>query len=110
MAYCHIHGEHDEDVYGCPDCQREERDQRDAREEQSERLREQSEHLEQIAEANAYAAHRLQNPGDFQCPHCMMISLKRGASCCPLCRRDVSKSDWNEIEQCIVQEKEAARL
>jgi hypothetical protein len=107
MPYCQIHGGYDD--YGCPDCKREEQEQHDARAEQARMLEEQSESLRDIAISTEEAAFRAHNPGDFQCPSCMMISLKRGARRCPLCRSDITPSDWEDIDNKVEEARKQAQ-
>ena len=91
--YCHIHGSYtvyNGEVGGCPDCQRLSSDNKDI--------------LEQLAnsqkanvEIAAQVIYRTNNPGDYECPACKMISLKTDASRCPLCRSDVPSEFWDRI-------------
>jgi len=37
------------------------------------------------------------NPGDYECPHCRFISLKSGASRCPLCHGEVQGDYWGRV-------------
>ena len=99
----------------CPACERNEQ-LTDTIEEQEENNRAfQAEALEQqteielakikiharIAEKNReaveHAAYLENNPGDYQCPSCKMISLKSDASRCPKCQANVSSSFWSNI-------------
>lgn len=38
-----------------------------------------------------------QNPGDYECPECLFITLKRGASRCPMCQAVIDKGHWTPI-------------
>ena len=89
MGYCKIHGEY----YGyvCNDCG--------------------------LAEAEllntvAAAAHFQNNPGDYDCPHCLYRSLRRNASRCPLCHGEIEVSHWTDVlaREKAEAEREAARL
>src|SRR5665213_3012002 len=68
-----------------------EREREEAREE-AERDRE--ERLAQEAEDRVY---RLNNPGDFDCPYCMLRSLKRAAKRCPKCQHDIEPVYWTGV-------------
>jgi uncharacterized Zn finger protein (UPF0148 family) len=107
--YCKLHGEYDDDYSnGCPDCQKaqeysEEATERaeNTRKEMLEKLGELSEQRGENARANREAIERAafltNNPGEYECPKCKMISLKNGASCCPKCQKDVPENFWREI-------------
>lgn len=92
MPYCQIHGSYSGDS-GCWECQSAEK------------------HLEEAANERAVSAARLaaklsaghtykiNNPGDFECPYCLLISLKRGARRCPKCQHDVETSYWQKVKE-----------
>jgi len=61
--------------------------------------------LERAAESAERAAYLTNNPGDYGCPACMMISLRYGASCCPKCQRALPGDYWQRIRE---QERLAA--
>ncbi|MHB0997496.1 MAG: hypothetical protein ACYC2I_14115 [Elusimicrobiales bacterium] len=128
--YCSTHGEYDDDYSnGCPDCQKlEERSQEAAERAENdnkellEKLNEMSEQREAIArssreaterasaeaaEAARDAAYLANNPGDYECPECRMISLKHLARRCPKCQSNISDSFWERIRE---QERLAAEL
>ena len=69
------------------------------RHEQDSRDREDAEerYEESARRRSLEAAYRTNNPGDYKCPHCLMISLKDGAGVCPICRRDIHVTYWHEI-------------
>ena len=52
--------------------------------------------------------YRRANPGDFECPHCKYISLKRGAARCPHCRGHIRSDDWIKLEAADKAAKRAA--
>lgn len=82
--YCRTHGKYyDPGDDGCPRCQ-------DAEEATSDQARE-------SAEALADSDYRRANPGDHQCPNCLYITLKRGASRCPQCRGEISRDYWELV-------------
>jgi uncharacterized Zn finger protein (UPF0148 family) len=69
------------------------------------------------ARALERAAYLENNPGDYQCPWCKMVSLKYEALCCPRCRRDVADFYWKEIRESkrlkierVAEEKRVAEL
>jgi len=66
---------------------------REFQEEMYERLREEQE--ERAAESDYKAA----NPGDYQCPKCLFITLKRNAQTCCKCHRDVPDDYWPEVDR-----------
>jgi hypothetical protein len=76
MSYCRIHGHFGDFHEGCPTCRDTEEDIKTS--------------LSEIAHASA-------NPGDYECPHCRYISLKWGASRCPLCHGDLRGDHWKNI-------------
>jgi len=111
--YCRIHGEYTlygDDRSGCPDCLQAQYDQ----ESNSEALAEKLEQLStQTAAAAIIAAHKTNNPGDYKCPACMMISLKDGAMRCPVCRADVPSGYWDGIrdqERLLERQKQQAKI
>lgn len=80
MSYCHIHGRSGDHEDGCPLC-------RDAQE------RAESDLAEVIALLKA-----IRNPGDYECPHCGRIALKKQFSRCGHCQGVVEQSYWQIIE------------
>lgn len=90
--YCNVHGEYN--VYdgssgGCPDCQYENS--------LNERAR---------SESAVRAAYLTNNPGDYECPACKMVSLKYCASRCPKCQADVTSDFWGRIQEQERSERE----
>jgi len=45
------------------------------------------------------ALHKQQNPGDYDCPHCLYRTLKLGASRCPMCHGQIGAEFWRLIQQ-----------
>ncbi len=87
-----------------------ERERRDAQEEEAQRRADQLEELElqrqeDLDEAEERAderarqiAYKNSNPGDFECPSCFYVTLRRKASRCPECHGEVHRSYWERIE------------
>ena len=72
---CSVHGTYtDYSSEGCPEC----------------RLAE-----TELRSEVALAAYKGANPGDYECPHCRYVSLKAGASRCPLCHGEVGSNYWS---------------
>ena len=97
--HCYIHGEYTEygeTHQGCPDCQQAQYDRETSSNELSIKL---DTLATQTAAAAIIAAHKTNNPGDYQCPSCKLISLIDGASCCPMCRKDVPSGYWERIRE-----------
>ncbi|MBE0618638.1 MAG: hypothetical protein IH608_12055 [Proteobacteria bacterium] len=53
--------------------------------------------MEESAVAAQLAEHHRANPGDFECPHCRYVTLKREASRCPMCHGEVSRGYWEDV-------------
>lgn len=83
--------------------EREEERAREAeyREEEREQARQDAaeERAERAAEEANERAYRLNNPGDHECPYCMLVSLKRGARRCPKCQHDIGPGDWAAVDE-----------
>ena len=105
MNYCGKHGIHHESSE-CPRCEMEERHQElvDQAREGVEQAREDT---ESIVSAMRESEYRRANPGDYACPHCLYISLKMGASRCPLCHGDLPNDHWVRVR---ASEKAKAEL
>ena len=43
------------------------------------------------------ALHKRQNPGDYDCPHCLYRTLKLSASRCPMCHGQIGVEFWRPI-------------
>ena len=117
MGHCRIHGKYS-DVYsdGCSECQRaEEREvealgeRERAAESREEAARERAERAEEAARERAERAeehaHQVNNPGEYQCPFCLLNSLKRPARRCPKCHGSIESSYWEAV---LAREAEAA--
>ena len=124
--YCTKHGKYLEgwSEGGCPECSDEakqsERDRERAacdaeeREEASRRREEAAqERDERAAERADERAYLINNPGEYDCPHCMLKSLKRGATRCPKCQGIIEGRSWLEVyarEEKARKEREEACL
>lgn len=101
----------------CPACQRTEA----INEQQAKDAENLREHLGEIEKANIEvqvhlaekaresterAAYLSNNPGDYECPACRMISLRYRASRCPKCQSDVSGHFWEDIREAEKAEEE----
>lgn len=88
MKYC---GWHDINYSGseCSRCVADERHQ--------DILAQAQERAEDTAYAIREADYRRANPGDYECPLCLYVSLKRGASRCPRCHGDVPSDHWARV-------------
>lgn len=53
--------------------------------------------------------YQAQNPGEYECPNCLYITLKRNASRCPKCQGTVNQNYWRAIEQQEALEEEKRR-
>lgn len=92
-GYCSIHGRFADDRgYGCRRCQNVE----------SERVEGAARLEEAIRRAQLFEA----NPGEYGCPECRFITLRRGASRCPKCHASVPSGYWTPIFE--REEREAA--
>ena len=102
--------------YDCPRCEAERRHEElleQARESHEEVLRLASEIHEEATEAARESDYRRANPGDYKCPHCKYISLKRDASRCPICHGEPGPAYWSRVaareEIAKAHEKEAKK-
>ncbi|HXU36508.1 MAG TPA: hypothetical protein VN937_09105 [Blastocatellia bacterium] len=99
MSYCHIHGSFDDYFKsGCPTCR--------AAEERA------ATNQEDLRYAISEAARSTANPGDYECPHCLYLSLKKDASRCPLCHGEVRSGYWDvvRVREKADEERRAAAL
>jgi hypothetical protein len=55
------------------------------------------------------AAYERANPGEYECPHCKYLSLKRAASRCPLCQGQVERAYWDEVRAAEIAEADRRR-
>ncbi len=54
-----------------------------------------------MANVVAEAAFLQNNPGSYECPACKMVSIKNGASRCPLCQKDLPQQYWEHIREAM---------
>ena len=90
MPRCRIHGEYTGSY--CDEC-------RDAEARAEEHRAEMLEKLDEATAANQDLVYKFRNPGDFQCPACKLITLKRGASRCPICHIDIEPDFWTAVAE-----------
>lgn len=87
-----------------------ERREEEALERDRERQEEQQQRHEELVELRREKIYKHSNPGDYQCPKCLFISLKRGASRCPRCQGDVAPDHWKPIYEAErIEAEERAR-
>lgn len=88
MKHC---GWHDINYSGreCPRCVADER--------HLDVLDQAQERAEVTARAIEESDYRRANPGDYKCPSCFYVTLKRGALRCPMCRGDVPGDHWAKV-------------
>jgi hypothetical protein len=90
MSYCRIHGYYSDDIHGCPDCR--------SAQEHAEADR------EELLSRVSGMAEAIRAPGDYECPHCRYVALKKGASRCPLCHGQITPTFWPELEERLKRE------
>lgn len=92
MGYCAIHGNHKWDE--CSICA--------SRERQEENAHKIIEGIQESIQANQDAlrdqVYQTNNPGDYTCPECGYITLRRNAKRCPKCQGTVSREHWVKLE------------
>src|SRR5665213_1755137 len=143
MPRCNIHGDWELDFSafaggGCPVCAQEEKDREETRRYRKQTLREatqaqereiareeedregeeadeeaERERAEQAAREAEDRVYRVNNPGDFDCPYCMLRSLRRAAKRCPKCQHDIEPGYWTGVFARELEERnrqEEARL
>lgn len=107
------HEKHQQDLWD-EDRRRQESDRiRNENEEDDRRRdweRQQTRMLQQQLEAEEKSHYNSQNPGEFECPNCLYITLKRNASRCPKCQGTVYQNYWEGIYQHEALEAEKRRL
>lgn len=105
------------DKYRAERREAEERDRAERREAE-ERDRAERREAEERKEANRYydeleerrKEYKRDNPGDYECPACLYITLLRGASRCPHCQATVPSNYWPPIyEQERIEAEERER-
>lgn len=110
MYHCYTH-DIDHRLYECPKCEAERRHEElldVARESHEEELRGADERHQESIEALRESDHKRANPGEYECPHCLYIALKRGASRCPTCHAGIDPVHWDEVREREKAEAERA--
>ncbi len=97
--YCSEHGIDYNSV--CPACVRDQ-----AEEDRQSILSSLSEQTEEVSERLDTLLYRQSNPGDYKCPECYFITLKKGAKRCPMCRSSISEEYWKQVAE---KEEEARK-
>jgi hypothetical protein len=89
-SYC---GRHGIDYHGseCPRCINEEQHR--------ELLIQQEREHEETLDALLGNNNNQFNPGEYDCPHCLFRSLRRGASKCPLCHGNIDSEYWVQVQK-----------
>ena len=120
MPHCYTHDIDYPALHECPECRADEaaesrrrviEQQEEAREDrlrEEERQRDRYQETVRLREREIYKRH---NPGDYTCPECLYITLKRSASRCPACHAAITQDYWTrmfEVER--LQAEEKARL
>ncbi len=99
MRHCRIHGDYIYDA--CPSCQdlaeRAERERQERRGAEEEDREERRAAEERALESRQESDYKNANPGDYECPNCRYITLRREASRCPKCRGAVTPDYWKPI-------------
>lgn len=95
--YCQIHNIH-HSSYFCPRCEAEKR-------------HEELVELTELAISSQHVAaeeaiYKQANPGEYKCPSCLYITLKRGASRCPRCHATIGTEHWISIYEHENREQE----
>lgn len=107
-GYCGRHGI-DHSSSDCPRCLAEERHE-ELLSSNAETVRVLENLREESIQALEESDRRRANPGDFECPHCRYISLRRDASRCPLCHGSIDSGYWKVVLERERARKEAARV
>ncbi len=76
----------------CPACRDEQ-----AEADRSEILESLSTQTDEMKRQLAYLSYKQGNPGDYKCPECLYVTLKREARRCPVCHSAITKEYWEEI-------------
>src|ERR1051326_1204060 len=77
--------------------QRAEEREPEALEREEEREQERERRHEERVKLRKREIYERNNPGDYKCPECLLISLKRGASRCPMCHAVIGRDYWPPI-------------
>jgi len=97
----------------CPECRHEEiaESQQNLVDGLSELLEARESATEEIKECLEDLAYKQANPGDYRCPECLFITLKRNSRRCPKCLSNISGEYWKETfeKERIKAEQEAIR-
>lgn len=93
---------HDVDVPArteCPECRADEAGDHRRRmlEQQEEAQCDAERQHEELQRSLSEDAYRRANPGDYDCPHCLYQSLRKGASRCPICHGEIEKEYWDAV-------------
>ena len=97
MSYCRVHdGLHYEYEDGCPKCRD---DAEQAASDRSEIIRVLAQSREDTAYATVHTIDAINNPGDYDCPHCKFRTLKKWATCCPRCQKDTGPRYWDGLRE-----------
>ena len=119
MTRCYVHGI-EYGGYQCPRCLDDDRhadaerraDEReeDARRRADERAEEARRAVEDSAQAAMDAAYRIANPGDYECPSCGFVTLKKDRPRCPKCHGEVTTLYWEAVHdrERVEEERRAA--
>src|ERR1019366_9490961 len=73
------------------------REREEARDREDEREQERERRHEELVKLREREIYERNNPGDYKCPECLLVSLKRGASRCPMCHAVVGRDYWPPI-------------
>ncbi|KKU50259.1 MAG: hypothetical protein A3F53_01675 [Candidatus Zambryskibacteria bacterium RIFCSPHIGHO2_12_FULL_48_10] len=90
--HCSEHGIEYSSV--CPACVRDQ-----AEEDRQSILSSLSEQTEEVSERLDTLLYKQSNPGDYKCPECYFITLKKGAKRCPMCRSSISEEYWKQVAE-----------
>lgn len=96
----------------CPECRAEEasRNRREMLELQKEDSDGDWKRHEELVQLREREIAKRWNPGDYTCPECLYITLKRGASRCPACQAAIGQDYWPPVyEREILQAEERAK-
>lgn len=106
-SYCSTHYINYETGRSCPECRKDEmeRSNQEIIDSLSALADSRAESAEEIKQAIEDSAYKYTNPGDYECPHCGLVSLKYCKSRCPMCHADIEGSYWDAV---IKRAKEAA--
>ncbi len=97
--HCRIHDIRHPEQSQCPVCRADEAaEHRREIIEQSEAARDEaSRRHDELLHWRKEDREKRRNPGDYSCPKCLYVTLKRGASRCPMCQAEITRAYWNPI-------------